>query len=374
MNRYSAGRKRRNRAAVQKRRTVLITVTLTAAVLAVLLFFLYPQLRDKISTEEMNNTDQTRAGMETHETNTEEPLGPSKMEELAHLGEVSDSAQGIISYKGKKFRYNDHLSNYLFLGIDTSDDIQLEKNKEPAGQSDSIFLASYDRLENRLRMLAIPRDTMTRIALYNGKEIYWGTTEDHLALQYAYGDGKFFSCELTRDAVSHLLYEVPILGYVSINRASIPTLADAVDGIPLTVPDDSLAEADSAFQAGADVVITSENAELFLRHRDTSRHQQALVRMDRQKVFIRAFADRVRELQAKNPHTITDIYEKMKPYMVTNMSNDLYLELAGASLEGGIVTIPGEGVATEKYDEYHVDEDALFELILDVFYREVTES
>ena len=94
------------------------------------------------------------------------------------------------------------------------------------------------------------------------------------------------------------------------------------------------------------------------------------MRTERQKSFINAFADRVLTLQAQDPHTITDIYETLKPQMVTNMSNDIYLDLAGAKRVGEIRTIPGEGVATDLFDEYHVDDKALYELILDVFYVE----
>jgi hypothetical protein len=34
------------------------------------------------------------------------------------------------------------------------------------------------------------------------------------------------------------------------------------------------------------------------------------------------------------------------------------------------LTVPGEAVAGSHYDEYHVDEDALYEMVLDNFYKE----
>ena len=80
--------------------------------------------------------------------------------------------------------------------------------------------------------------------------------------------------------------------------------------------------------------------------------------------------EQVLELQKQDPHTVTDIYETIKPHMVTNMSNDIYLDLAGAKRVGEIRTIPGEGVTTDLFDEYHVDDKALYEMILDVFYIE----
>ena len=281
-----------------------------------------------------------------------------------------ESNDGLITYNGKKYRYNSHLSNYLLLGIDTEGEIAQEKETLSGGQSDAIFLVAYDRKEETAQILAIPRDTMTTIYIYNIDGTYVTPQTDHLTLQYAYGDGREMSCKITRDAVSNLLYGVPIIGYTAINLDSIPLLVDAVGGVTLTVPDDSMEEVNPEYKKGAEITLTSETAENYIRYRDTHSHHQALVRTERQKSFINAFADRILELQAQDPHTVTDIYETIKPHMVTNMSNDIFLDLAGAKRVGEIRTIPGEGVATDLFDEYHVDDKALYELILDVFYTE----
>ena len=281
-----------------------------------------------------------------------------------------ESNEGLVTYNGKKYRYNSHLSNYLLLGIDTEGEIAQEKETLSGGQSDAIFLVSYDRKEETAQILAIPRDTMTTIYIYNIDGTYVTPQTDHLTLQYAYGDGREMSCKITRDAVSNLLYGVPIIGYTAINLDSIPLLVDTVGGVTLTVPDDSMEEVNPDYKKGAEITLTSETAENYIRYRDTHSHHQALVRTERQKSFINAFADRVLELQAQNPHTVTDIYETIKPHMVTNMSNDIFLDLAGAKRVGEIRTIPGEGVATDLFDEYHVDDKALYEMILDVFYIE----
>ena len=281
-----------------------------------------------------------------------------------------ESNEGLVTYNGKKYRYNSHLSNYLLLGIDTEGEIAQEKETLSGGQSDAIFLVAYDRKEETAQILAIPRDTITTIYIYNIDGTYVTPQTDHLTLQYAYGDGREMSCKITRDAVSNLLYGVPIIGYTAINLDSIPLLVDAVGGVTLTVPDDSMEEVNPEYKKGAEITLTSETAERYIRYRDTQSHHQALVRTERQKSFINAFADRVLELQAQDPHTVTDIYETIKPHMVTNMSNDIFLDLAGARRVGEIRTIPGEGVATDLFDEYHVDDKALYELILDVFYIE----
>ena len=342
-------------------RLIMIAV-LVAGALGVTALAAWPHVRERLTARTEGNSPAGTAAGGSGE-NAGNASGSS-------AGSSGSSDEGLITYDGRKYAYNSHLSNYLLLGVDTRGDISEERETREGGQSDAIFLVSYDRLEETVRLLAIPRDTMTTIAIYDRTGHYVTSMEDHITLQYAYGDGREQSCRLAVEAVSNLLYDVPILGYTAINLESIPYLADAVGGVPLTVPDDSLEEVDPAFKKGAEITLDAETTERFLRYRDTHSHQQALVRMERQKTFIRAFADRVLELQSRDPHTVTDVYETLKPYMVTNMSNDIYLDLDSARQEGAIETIPGEGVATDLYDEYHVDDDALFLMILDMFYIE----
>lgn len=339
---------------------VLIIAVLVAIALGITAIAAAPHLRERLIG---SASEQEKAASETGGG----PEATGQQDSDAWKGESND---GLVTYNGKKYRYNSHLSNYLLLGIDTEGEIAQEKETLSGGQSDAIFVVAYDRKEETAQILTIPRDTMTTIYIYNIDGTYVTPQTDHLTLQYAYGDGREMSCKITRDAVSNLLYGVPIIGYTAINLDSIPLLVDAVGEVTLTVPDDSMEDVNPEYKKGAEITLTSENAESYIRHRDTHAHHQALVRMERQKSFINAFADRVLELQAKDPHTVTDIYETIKPHMVTNMSNDIFLDLAGAKRVGEIRTIPGEGVTTELFDEYHVDDKALYELILDVFYIE----
>ena len=50
----------------------------------------------------------------------------------------------IVEYKGETYKYNDHLSNYLFLGIDTRETVDTYQSQADAGQADAIFLVSMD--------------------------------------------------------------------------------------------------------------------------------------------------------------------------------------------------------------------------------------
>lgn len=283
-----------------------------------------------------------------------------------------NSRENVIQYDGKTYRYNEHLSNYLFMGVDTRNPVEEYETQQDAGQADAIFLVSYDRAEQTLRCLVIPRDTMAEIEVINPSGKSMGMSKDHINIQYAFGDGKIKSCELMEEAVTRLLYQVPIQGYCSLNMDGIPIMTDIIGGVKLTIPDDSLSEVNPEFQQGAQVTITGENAEQFVRYRDIEKTQSAIVRMNRQKVFLQAYVARAQEVGAQDASLITRLYEGVEEYMVTNMGNDLFAKLLEASYKSDpeIVTLPGEGVEGESFDEYYVDDDQLYELIIQMFYQE----
>ena len=275
-----------------------------------------------------------------------------------------------IVYDGKTYVYNDHLTNYLLLGVDTDGSIQEPREPGSAGQSDSVFLISYDRVKETTVGLAIPRDTITQIEKFTPGGESLGFYSDHLNLQYAYGDGKRKSCELTSAAVSRLLSGLPIGGYAAINLDSIPRLTQLLGGVEVTVPDDSLSGKNPDFVKGNKVVLDETNTETFVRSRDRQIEQSAITRMNHQKVFLEAFASKLAQEQKKDASTVTRLFETMKAEMVTNMSNDQFVDIAVAERSGGIQTIPGETGHEEVYDVYRVDDAALYKMVLELFYTQ----
>ena len=276
-----------------------------------------------------------------------------------------------ITYKGKTYVYNDHLSNYLFMGIDTKGDMETAESGN-AGQADANFLTSMDRVTKEMQVISIPRDTMTEIEMFSVSRKSLGLMENHINLQYAQGDGKTESCELMKTAVSKLLGGIPVHGYCSVNMDGIPVMTEAAGNVQVVIPDNSLEEVNPEFTEGAEVTLTKDNVEQFVRYRNTGREQSALVRQDRQKIFIEAYMKKAQEQYAKDASFVTGLYESMKPYMVTNIGNDLFVKLLSVAQEGksSVHTLPGKGAQGEYFDEYRVDEEALQEMIISVFYRE----
>lgn len=300
-----------------------------------------------------------------------------KQQRKAHMETDSASVSSeentseSITYKGKTYVYNDHLSNYLFMGIDTKGDMETAESGD-AGQADAVFLVSVDRVTKEMQVISIPRDTMTEIQMFSVSRKSLGLMENHINLQYAQGDGKTESCELMKTAVSKLLGGIPVHGYCSVNMDGIPVMTEAAGNVQVVIPDNSLEEVNPEFTEGAEVTLTKDNVEQFVRYRNTGREQSALVRQDRQKIFIEAYMKKAQEQYAKDASFVTGLYKSMKPYMVTNIGNDLFVKLLSAAQEGksSVHTLPGKGAQGEYFDEYRVDEEALQEMIISVFYRE----
>lgn len=296
----------------------------------------------------------------------------SREEETGTAGNTSST----VTYQGKEYAYNDHLSNFLFLGIDSREKAETQVGRADAGQADAIFLLSWDRVDHSLTGITIPRDTITEIEIFDQEGNSAGKSRDHINLAYAYGDGGRESCELMEEAVSNLLYGLPIQGYCSLSMDGIPLLVEKVGGVTVTVPDDSLETVNPQWIKGSQIQLTPDNVEDFVRYRDTGESQSAIVRMERQQVFLNAYAQKAQQVYGEDPSLITDLYTALEDYMVTNISNDQFAQIMGGLTEQDNIRswiLPGEGAQGEGFDEYHVDDSQLYEKILETFYKEVEE-
>ena len=279
-----------------------------------------------------------------------------------------------VTWQGKNYKYNQNLSNYLLLGVDKRTPAETRVGKADAGQADALFLLSLNRKTKEMTLISIPRDTMTDVESFDLEGKSLGKSKDHISLSYGYGDGGAESCKLTQEAVSNLFYGLPIQGYLAMNLDGIPELAKSVGGLTVTVPNNSLEYKYPEFSEGAEVTLTEENTAVFLRSRDVDESQSAIYRMERQKAFLDAFSKRAKECYEQNAKFAADLFVAIKPYTVTNISEDRLMKLFQTADEGDGYTewtVPGEGTQGLSYDEYHVDDDALYTKIIETFYQEI---
>ena len=290
-----------------------------------------------------------------------------KKEKIKYDGYTDENQEtNYITYKGEKYKYNYNLRTVLFMGIDKEGEIE-EKKVGDGGQTDSLVLFAMDTEKKTTQALSVSRDTMTDIRTYDMSGEFLSTERAQLALQYAYGDGKAKSCVLTREAVSNLLYQTPVNSYVALTMEGFSRIADELGGIRITVPQD-YTHINPAFKKGETITLNGKMAEQYVRYRDTSASGSNNERMERQSQFIEALVKQL-QINMKEKKDAVHLYRKMKPYMVTDISEEELEKMINYEFEGKVEKVPGTVQKGEKYDEFIVDNEKLKEKVINMFYK-----
>lgn len=282
--------------------------------------------------------------------------------------------EGIVSYNGKIYQYNSAIKTYLFLGIDQQGVVTEAKNGISGGQSDAMFLLVDNGKEGTLSVVSINRNTMTDVDVYDEEGKYVSREELQICLQHGYGDGLFTSCARTADAVSRLFYQLPIYGYLSLNMDGIPILNDAVGGVTVEVLDDLENQSlGVSLKKGEQVTLNGQEAYTYIRLRDINEFDSATKRLMRQQQYLLQLFSNIKSLMGQSSLSVTGLYEDLDDYVVTNIDFMELAEKVSSSEfdESRIYTVPGETFMKDQYEAYYVDDTALYEMILDIFYEQV---
>ena len=118
---------------------------------------------------------------ETSQTNGETPSAEQTSSRLLE--------ETTLSWNGKTYHRNTYTKAILCIGVDRNGPMTETTLSGDGGQADGIFLLAHDTARNQLKILLIPRDTMTEITKTdisqtetNGTEL--GKIVDHLSLSY----------------------------------------------------------------------------------------------------------------------------------------------------------------------------------------------
>lgn len=194
-----------------------------------------------------------------------------------------------IEYQGKTYRRNSYVKAILCMGVDRQGPMTETTTHTFGGQADGIFVIAQDTARNTLKVLMIPRDTMTEITLTDLSGNVLGKEMQHLTLAYAYGDGREESCESMMEAVQELLNGVKLDHYLAADIDVVAMLNDMAGGVTVTIPVEGMEERDPELKKGATVTLMGGQAETFVRYRDKDEHYSAIDRMERQQQYIAGF-------------------------------------------------------------------------------------
>ena len=282
-----------------------------------------------------------------------------------------------ITYKGETYLYNENVTAVLCMGIDRED---IEGNVSTIGQSgqaDMLMLAILDTENGNVNLWNISRDSMTDVDIYNVDGDYIRTENLQACLAYAYGDGQKTSCENTVRAVSRLLYGMPIQSYAAIDLDAIRPLNDAVGGVEVMIHEEDILP--PRFKPGTTVLLQGDDVEAYVRSRRTEQPDEPIDtnnnRMARQRQYMMNFIQKALHMTKEDLTTPVKLFNiaMEDDHMITNlnMQKVAYLTTVFSKVnftEDSFKTVPGEVVAGEEYAEYHVDDEALYQMILDTFY------
>lgn len=280
-----------------------------------------------------------------------------------------------ITYDGKQYQYNSDVINILCLGIDK--DIPIEEKRETGseGLADVVILASIDTKEDTLKFLAVPRETMVPVKLIDTKGNFVRTENEQITLQYAYGQTAEKSCELMIDTVSNLLFQLPIQRYCAINFQALPALNDAIGGVDL-VSIETVHWWNGSFYEGQQMHLEGQAALDYVRQRDETIPKSSMGRLERQKQYITCYLEQAKEAVGKDLTLPVKMFQSLTENMCTDVTvaDITYLvpELLNMEINlENISMVPGETITGGEHEEYHVDADALKQVVIQMFYKEV---
>lgn len=292
--------------------------------------------------------------------------------------EVTESLPELdkeIEKDGKSYELNPNLRTVLVLGVDRSGSFQKGKPSD-GGQSDAMFLVIQDVTTKKIKILTIPRDTITNIKIFDLAGNYVGKAPRQITLAYSFGDGMEISCQLAADAVSELLGGVAVNDYMAITVGALPILNEQVGGVTVHIDDPYLEQRNPNLKYNTDVRLVGDDAEAYLRIRNIEEDNTALSRMDRHMQFMNAWMAAAHKAAAADDTFGAKLMDAIQPYMITSMPKDQYLKLGLDVLlsQDGLdqsdrYTLPGTPQQGLFHDEYILDEEAAKAMIQELFYR-----
>lgn len=274
-----------------------------------------------------------------------------------------------ITRDGVRYFPRQDIMVLMLLGIDQEGKVQASTEANRGNAVDMVTVVVADEGKQTYSILNINRDTMLNMPVLDEQGKETGTVYAQLSYSHIYGTGVEDSCENTRKTVSNFLYGISIDHYIAMNMEAVPILNDAVGGVTVTVTDD-FSQVDPEIKMGEHTLV-GEQARTFVQQRWYVSDHLNLYRIERQKEYMKEFADVFFEKAENSPDFVLSVFEKVSDYVVTDCSgtvlSNLFSDFSDYTLDQ-VLSLEGENVLGEEYYEFYPDEEKLDELILRLFY------
>lgn len=276
-----------------------------------------------------------------------------------------------VQYNGKSYALNEHMVTVAFIGFDnrTTNETTGEATE---GQSDTVIVVALNTDTGEATAIVIPRDSMVPVDMYVDGN-YTGQSTMQICLQYSYGSTPEQSSELVAQCASRVLDGIPIDYYFTLNVEGVGPINDSIGGVTL-VPTQTVQKANVT--EGDEVTLMGKSAEYYVQYRDITDPDSSLKRQKRQISYLQAFSSKVLQTAKSNPALIVDLYQTADDYTWTNLGVDEVSFLGSTMLGKGVtdfnvVSLQGTMGAGDKHAEFTLDQDSVYQTVIDTFYHEV---
>lgn len=298
----------------------------------------------------------------------------SAEKELRAIGEedLSRRYERSVTINGQSVPLRRRLSSVLLIGTDNFIDDAKQNEIEAFynnNMADFLVVLVFDHAAKTVTPFQINRDTMCDVPWLSVNGLVGGTEFQHITFAHTYGSGKEDSCVNTRNAVSSLLYGVPIDNFFSFTMEAVPLMNDAVGGVTVTL-DEDIPALGPEYVRGASVTLKGQEALRFVRWRDTNLVDSNNPRMSRHRLYLQAFTAAAREAMAANEDLATKLFKAAEPFLCTDLSVEQIADISTALRDYTIlpaVTPDGQYVMGEDYAEFYVDEASLAQCVKSAF-------
>lgn len=278
-----------------------------------------------------------------------------------------------IDKDGVAYNYRDDIISILLMGIDYMDD---ERNWyyptiSNGGNADVMALVILNTKTFDFSILYIPRDTMADVIAMDAEGNYLDTIHTNISTAHSYGDGEELSCQLTADAVSQLLYGVPVNRYISLDYDALYALNSIIGGLKITFTED-YTFFNSSYTVGNTVTMNDLQLRTFMTYRSITDVEGAYDRGVRNMAVLKALFYQCKDEIAADPTVALDFMRQLNDYLTTDLdlSEITFLARNVGKMNFNadtIIRLPGESVLGEKYAEFHSDEQWLHDFVVDTF-------
>ena len=261
----------------------------------------------------------------------------------------------------------------LVMGVDTQGALTGSGSYNNDNQVDFLALFIRDPATQETQAGHINRDVMTDITVLGVTGQSVGTRYAQLALAYNYGSGDHVSRNNVVAAVERLLYGMEVDHYITLSMDAVQILNDWAGGVTVEVLDD-FAGIDAALVKGQRVHLMGQQALTYVRSRSGLEDSSNLRRMERQRQYAAAWVKAART-RLSDTKAVAELVTGLGNYYRTDCTAEQLEAYAVKLSEAGdapVRSLPGEAVRGEEFMEFHVDEDALQQLVLELFYVPVT--